>query len=166
MPTTTLLILDACVLIDFQAAAPGVLAAVRASIGPIHVASAVLAEVDGLTPERALALGIEVIDPPTELLIDAAAARGRLSFPDRVCLLLAEARGWTCVSNDGALRRACAATGVPTLWGLETIAIAVEQGHLAADAALAAAESIAVENPFITVDLIRRFRDRIGLAPR
>jgi hypothetical protein len=56
-------------------------------------------------------LGLVVVDGTLEQLTEAGAGTGRLSFEDRVCLILARDNGWTCVSNDGRLRRECEAAG-------------------------------------------------------
>lgn len=161
MEASSILIVDACVLIDFLATKDTVIAAIRAALGPIHVAAAVLDEVEDLTREGAAELGLIVVEPTTELLLAAAAKRGRLSLQDRICLLHAQQNGWTCVSNDGPLRRACNENGVSVLWGLETIAIATERGALASEDAIAAAEAIASVNPFITAAIVDAFRARL-----
>ncbi len=46
------LIVDACVLIDFMEADPSVLGVIARSVGPIHVPSPVLAEVHALDASR------------------------------------------------------------------------------------------------------------------
>jgi len=104
--TRVSLIADACVLIDLLEARVGVIEAIAAAIGPMHVVVEVLEEVEVLTRERAGELGLVVVEATTEVRLAAAAERGRLSLPDRVCLLVAAQEQWTCVSNDGPLRRA------------------------------------------------------------
>lgn len=101
-----LLILDACVLIDYCEADQTVLGTVSASVGSIHVASTVFDEVDRLDLSGAAALGIQIVEPPLALLQAAEVKRGALSVQDHLCLLMAKTNGWTCVSNDTALRRA------------------------------------------------------------
>lgn len=160
------LIADACVLIDLLQAEQSVLEAIARAMGRIHVVLQVLAEVEGLTRERAGELGLVVVDPTTELLLAAAAKRGRLSLPDRVCLLVAAKEGWTCVSNDGPLRRACVDAGVPVLWGLEAIAISVERGCLTVVGAIEAADAIARSNRFITAEIVAAFKERVVAWPR
>lgn len=159
-----LLILDACVLIDFLAADETVIAAIAGHVGTVHVAPQVLAEVGGLDAVRATELGMQVVEPSLELVRQAAAVRGRLSFPDHVCLLLAVERGWTCVTNDAALRRVCESDGVPVLWGLELLAMLVEAGGLPVEAVLEVAEGIAAANPYIKADTMMRFRARVEAA--
>jgi hypothetical protein len=157
-----LFILDACVLIDFVAADETVLSAIAQHLGIVHVASTILDEVDGLDEIRASELGLRVVEPPFEILSRASGRRSGLSFQDQVCLLLAVERGWTCVSNDGVLRRACDSDGVPVLWGLEILALLVEAGGIPVDVAVEVAEAIAAVNPYITADTVARFRARVG----
>lgn len=156
-----LLILDACVLIDYLDVEEAVLGEVAHHVGTVHVASSVLREVGGLDNARAAALGIQVVEPELELLARAAVRRASLSFPDHVCLLLARERGWTCVTSDGALRRACLDDGVAVLWGLELLRLLVEQGVRAPQDAIRVAEGIAGVNAFITEAILERFRRRV-----
>ena len=124
------LLLDANVLIDFYDADPTVFAIVASSVGEVQVASPVLAEVKQLSEVETQRIGVKVIDPPIEMLSKVAQRGGALAFADRLCLELARAEGWTCVTNDRPLRRECEAVGVPILWGLELIALTVEAGGL------------------------------------
>lgn len=48
------------------------------------------------------------------------------------------------------------------IWGLEALALAVEAGHLTAKRAMSVAEKISTANPFITAELLARFRSRIA----
>jgi predicted nucleic acid-binding protein len=124
-PPPRLLILDACVLIDFCDADPSVLRVVSRAVGAIHVATPVLAEVEQLDESTAESLGLRVVEPPLSMFAAAARKRGRLSPRDHLCLLMAKAEGWTCVSNDRALRTVWVADGVDVLWGLEMMGLAV-----------------------------------------
>ena len=86
---------------------------------------AVFDEVDDLDEAAAQDVGLRVVDPELDDLLAAAQVpRGALSFQDRLCLLVAQRRGWTCVSNDKPLRQECSIRGVPVLWGLEMLALA------------------------------------------
>ncbi|MBC8073829.1 MAG: PIN domain-containing protein [Deltaproteobacteria bacterium] len=164
MASPGLLLLDACVLIDLIEVDATVITSVIAALGRVHVATTVLAEVEGLDLSAAVSLGIEVVDPSLAVVVEAAGRRGALSFQDRICLLLAAEHGWTCVSNDGALRRECVARGVPVMWGLEMLALVAERGQLSAAEAIAIAEGIAIRNPFITRELVARFRLRVAAS--
>ncbi len=76
--------------------------------------------------------------------------------------LLAKESGLTCVTNDRALRKACADEEVPTLWGLELMIGLVEGGHLTVEAAAAIARAINGVNPLhITAEIVAKFEERI-----
>jgi hypothetical protein len=120
--TVRLLLVDACVLIDFSTSDVSVLTLVSKHVGQVHVPSPVFDEVKQIDEAQAASLGLKVIDPPLEMLLEAGAKRGgRLSFQDRIYVLVAKAEGFTCVSNDRSVRSACEADGVPVLWGLELL---------------------------------------------
>jgi predicted nucleic acid-binding protein len=161
-----LLLLDANVLIDYAKTDPRALARVVQALGPVFVATPVLDEVQQLTEDDARALGITLVEPETELLIAAAEVRGRLSFQDQLCLLLARAQGWTCVTNDKALHVACAAEGVPCMWGLHLLLRLVEAGAMATDEAINMAEAIRASNPtHVKASVIERFREQLRGGP-
>jgi hypothetical protein len=160
-----LLILDACVLIDFCESDQSILALVSKHVGKIHVASPVFEEVGQLDESSARTLGIDVVEPDLEMLAAAARTRGRMSVQDRLCFLLAKANGWTCVSNDGALRRVCLAEGVELLWGLEMMGLAVEAGALPGDVAEAVARVIQESNPYVTEEIVAAFVARFVRKP-
>src|SRR5262249_31938037 len=102
-----------------------VLGNVCRSVGSVHVVRAVFDEVDDLDEAAAQDVGLGIVDPELDDLLAAAQVpRGALSFQDRLCLLVAERRGWICVSNDKPLRQECSLRGVPVLWGLEMLALA------------------------------------------
>jgi hypothetical protein len=163
-----LLIMDANVLIDFCEADRTVIRLISQHVGQVHVPLPVLREeVDQLDESECADLGIIPVDPPLQTAIDAAARRSGLSFHDHVCLLLARDNGWTCVTNDGRLRRECATENVPVLWGLETVALLVEGAVLTAVAAEEIARAVQRANPrFITDDVLQRFLVRIGAGTK
>lgn len=163
-----LMILDANVLIDYAKTDPQTLARVVRALGPVFVATPVLDEVRQLTADVLSALGVTLVEPETELLIEAAEVRGKLSFQDQLCLLLARERGWTCVTNDKALHSACDAAGVPWMWGLHLLLRLVEAGAMGRDEAIAKAEAIRASNPtHLKAAVIERFRAQLarGSAP-
>jgi hypothetical protein len=122
---TRFLILDACVLIDVSHIDRDVLAEVCRAVGSIHVAKPVFDEVQQIDETIAAAVGLAIVEPELEDLMEAARLpRGPLSFQDRLCLLVAARERWTCVSNDKPLRAACTARRVPVLWGLEMLGLA------------------------------------------
>ena len=163
-PTPTFLILDANVLIDFCGSDRTVLTLIARHVGRVVVAQPILDEVEALGYGDLLALGLDLVVPETEMLIEAAAGRGALSFEDCICFLLAKENRWTCVTNDRRLRRECESSSIPVLWGLEPLASLVESAVIEANAALTIAQAIQRTNPrFITNQIIERFKGRIGL---
>jgi hypothetical protein len=157
----TLLILDACVLIDFWDADPSLISLVARQVGPVHIAENVLSEATSVDRSAVISLGLTVIEPSLAMMTTAAQRRQGLSFQDHLCLLLAKDRGWTCVSNDGRLRRACADEDVAVLWGLELLAQVVEAGGLPVDAGVELAQAMASCNPYLTSAVVSRFVARI-----
>jgi hypothetical protein len=160
--------MDANVLIDLCEADRTVIRLISDHVGQIHVPLPVLREeVDQIDEADYAELGIVAVDPPLQTATDAAGRRAGLSFHDHLCLLLARDNGWTCVTNDGRLRRECAAEKIPVLWGLETVALLVDDGVLTAKAAEEIGRAIQRANPrFITDEVIKGFLVRIGSAPK
>lgn len=163
-PGRTLLLMDANVLIDFCDSDRTVIALISKHIGRVHVPLPILIEeIEQFNDTDWTELGIVGVEPSLEIAAQAAQRRAGLSFHDHLCLLLARDNGWTCVTNDGRLRRECAAEGIATLWGLEVVALLVGDAVLAASAAEAIGRAIQAANPkFITVQILDRFLRRIG----
>ena len=139
-------IVDADVLIDYVSADLGMLAAVSRVVGQIHVAAAIVEEVDGLDREKCAAHGLIVVEGTLELLQRASKERGRLSFEDHVCLQLAIEHSWICISNDRALRTACGDEGVQLRWGLQIMLDLLRVDGARLDDAIAAATTIHENN--------------------
>ncbi|MEO8901718.1 MAG: hypothetical protein ABI488_07975 [Polyangiaceae bacterium] len=161
-----LLLVDACVLIDFAKADRSILTLAARHVGEVYVATPVLEEVREIDAAMAVSLGIKVFEPSLELVARAASVRGRLSFQDRVCLLVAKAEGWTCVSNDKALRSACEAEQVAIMLGFEVLALLVDARALEAAGAIELAEQIAASNRRIGPAVLARFKARVTPKPR
>ena len=163
MAPRSLFVLDSNVLIDYCAADRTVLTLVSRHVAVIHVPSVLLEEVgDDLDESECERLGIVIVEPETELLVAAGKRRPGLSYYDHVCLLAAKQNRWTCVTNDGRLRRECTSERIPILWGLEIMVPLVTEGHLTRDAARSVARAIAASNPtFITKEIIARFDARL-----
>jgi len=161
-----LLLMDANVLIDFCDSDRTVIPLISKHIGRVHVAMPILLEeVEQFKDFDWTELGIVGVEPSLELATQAAQRRAGLSFHDQLCLFLARDNGWTCVTNDGRLRRECADEGIATLWGLEVIALLVEDAVLAVEVAEGIGRAIHAANPkFITTQILDRFLKRIGAA--
>lgn len=163
MSTPGFLLVDANVLVDYQAADLAILSLVSRHVGTVHIVSTVLAEVDGLDESECERLGFRVVEPTLAQATEAASPNGRLSFQDRTCLVVCRDNGWTCVSNDKALRRSCDAVGVAVRWGLELMLELVQGGHLPAEDADDAAERIHQSNPvFLNTTILAAFREKLA----
>lgn len=164
MSTTGFLLVDANVLVDYQAAGLAILSLVSRYVGTVYIVSTVLAEVDGLDATECERLGFCVVEPTLGQAIAAAPPNGRLSFPDRLCVEVCRDNGWTCVSNDKALRRSCDAVGVSVRWGLELMLDLVQAGQLSAEDAYGAVERIHRANPvFVSGTILATFREKLGV---
>ena len=127
----------------------------------VHVPKDVLDEVNQLDEEACGRLGLVVVEGTLEQLLEAGAAGGALSFADWMCLVLARDRGWTCVTNDNRLRRACTDAGVGVLWGLQLTVKLVEAGEIGATDAVDVAEAIRETNPWLSKQVVARFREQV-----
>jgi len=158
-----LMIMDACVLIDYIKADRSVLELVVKHVGPLHVASPVVDEVNEIEDENELLeLGLVIVEPEIEDAYAAAGQTGPTSFQDRLCLLAARRYGFTCVTNDRNLRKLCAQEKVPLLWGLQLLAELHRSGGIPAEDALDIARKIHEANPkHITPKILKRFTDLI-----
>ncbi|MDO8586105.1 MAG: hypothetical protein Q7T82_03610 [Armatimonadota bacterium] len=155
--TKRLLIPDACVLIDFCLEDSTLLSLAAASLGRVVVLSPVLSEVRQLSDVEADRLALTVVEPSMELVLNASARRGRLSFRDRLCLLFAKASGGTLYTNDKALLNAARSDGLDARWGLEILLELVSAGELVSQEALRIARSIAGRWRFSSDALIEEF---------
>ncbi len=162
-PARKPMIMDACVLIDFIKAERTVLELVVKHVGPLHVTSLVVDEVNEIDDENELVeLGLAIVEPEMEDAFQAASQSGPTSFQDRLCLLAAKRHGLTCVTNDKNLRTLCKQEGVPVLWGLELLAELHKAGGIPGNEAEMIAQAIRESNPkHITAKIISRFADII-----
>jgi rRNA-processing protein FCF1 len=149
----TVCICDANVLIDFIEADEDILHELTLYWTKVYVPTRVLHEVKELSPERAEALGLHIIETPIELVASAG-----LSGPDCACLHFVLTEGWTCITNDKLLRRACQREGGTVVWGLEMLLILVKAGQITAARAGGVAEKVSVLNPEITPFILDTFK--------
>lgn len=162
-PRPLLLIVDASILIDYALSDISVIALAVRHLGPVHVPLPILEEVDQLSRDDCERLGITLLDPTLEEMAAAASSpRTTLSFEDELCLVLALANGFTCVTNDKRLRRECESAGVPVRWGLELMLELVARRELTAEAATVTAQAIRRANPLhITEAILERFEKHL-----
>jgi len=156
------LVVDANVLIDYAESQPQVLALITHVISPLWIARPLLREVQRLDERECEELGLGVIDPSFEQLVEAGSLGGPLSFEDWLCLILARDRDCICVTNDRRLRKECLASGVQVLWGLELMVELVSRKMLRTEEAIQVARAIQRGNPtHITPAVIERFEKRV-----
>lgn len=162
-PPPKLMIMDACVLIDFIKTERAVLELVVKHVGPLYVTSPVVNEVNEIDGENELVeLGLIIIEPEIEDAYAAGDRSGPLSFEDWLCLLTAKRHGFTCVTNDKNLRKLCRQESVSLLWGLELLAELHKVGGIPATEAETIAQAIRRSNPkHITEKIVSRFMDII-----
>ncbi|MBF0475127.1 MAG: hypothetical protein HQK59_04705 [Deltaproteobacteria bacterium] len=155
--------MDACVLIDFIKADRTVLELVAKHVGPLHVVSPVVDEVNEIDDENELVeLGLVIVEPEFEDAFAAAGQSGPTSFQDKLCLLSAKRHGFTCVTNDKNLRKLCKQEGVPILWGLELLAELHKAGGIPGKEAEMIVQEIRKSNPkHITAKIVSHFSDII-----
>ncbi len=148
------LILDANTLIDYCKSDRTIIKLICTYVGQIYLANPVLTEVNEMDETICKELGIMLVEPELDEVFSAAQKRGRLSFQDHLCLLLAKKNGWTCVTNDIPLRRACEADGVPLIWSIELVCILVESNGLSAKNAKNIILEMQANNPKYITDTI------------
>lgn len=155
---TPVLLMDACVLIDFIKADVAVLQLIANHVGPVHVISSVIDEVKDLGGEALVELGVTIIEPELADAFAAAGSTGPISFQDRLCLLTAKRHGHVCVTNDISLRKQCEKENVRISWGLELLTTLHRRGGIPSSDAIDIAELIHKNNPrHITASIIERF---------
>lgn len=167
-PPRDFLILDACVLIDYFNTDPGILALVARNHGNVFVTSNVLAEVKKVSDAKVRSLGLQIVTPEIDLLVDAEerSRHGGLSVEDWTSLLLAEQYGWCCVTNEKRLRNECKRHKVPCIRGLRLLIDLVESGQLSKADAVNVAEKMSEQNLRLGKEVIQKFKDEIGAGEK
>lgn len=155
------MILDACVLIDICLEDTGLLALAAASLGRVVVLSPILEEVHQLNEKEAERLGLSVVEPEMNLVLEASVRRGGLSFRDRICLLYTKDANGTLYTNDRVLLNAATSDGVDARWGLEILLELVTVGRLNCSRASVTARSICDRSRFASDKLIAEFEQRL-----
>lgn len=160
------LVLDASVLIDFCDGDRGLIGLIAARIGPVLVPTPVLGEVGALEESACPELGLQLLEPTFGQMSEAANGGGALSFYDWLCLIVARDAGWTCVTNDGALLRACREQGISTMRGLRPVLMIAEAGEIDRRRALAFVRMVRQANPYINAEVVSAFVRELRKAAR
>jgi predicted nucleic acid-binding protein len=156
-------VIDANVLIDYADSDPSILSLFSNNIGTIHIITDVLEKVEQVNEKDCQRLGLVIDEPTIEQYLEAGQKTAGLAFDDKLCLITARDNQWTLISNDRALRSACAVICVPLLWGLEIMLPLVEKNLLPGSLALKTASRIHSLNPkFVHQEILTRFTAKIG----
>ena len=159
------LLVDACVLIDYQKSDLSVLRHVSSTLGRLVVLNEVLREVKGLTASDCQQIGIDVITiEDMDLLLRAGElSASSISFEDKLCVLACKVYGYVCVTNDQALRKQCRAHGVPTKRGLRLMVDLVAERAISIKDAMAIARKMQESSPYhINDEVISKFRQALS----
>ena len=125
----------------------------------------VLDEVHGLTRRKCESLGIEVVEVEMPTLEAVAEMKPPLSFNDRLCFVVCQERGWTCVTNDRALRDLCRRHDVKTRRGLGLLVDLVRLGAINRRRATTIARRMQKANPgHINERVLARFARALDAA--
>ncbi len=158
------LIADSNVMIDYLQCDSTLISLINNHLAQLYLPTPLLGEVEEITEDGCIQLGIKLIEPELEQIIQASQERGALSFQDNLCLILAKENGWTLVTNDKALRRRCEEERIPIKWGIELICILVESGGLSRERAKIIILKIQEINPrFITDNIVEDAFKRLNL---
>ena len=168
MPATpSVLLADADVLIDYRESDLAILDLVVQHIGRVAIVTSVLEEVRGVTAAQCARLGIKVIEVTTDQILQAAEVESSVSFNDRLCLVVCREEEWTCVTNDGALRRLCKRHSVKTRFGLSLMVDLVATGVLTRRRAVSVARRMQIANPLHINDrVLTRFLNALDNQAR
>ncbi|MGE5417084.1 MAG: hypothetical protein ACM3UZ_10030 [Acidobacteriota bacterium] len=160
---SSLLILDANVLIDFCVTDISLLSLICNYVGQIYLPTPIVDEVTDVNEDRFVEWGIKIIEPELDQVALAAGEdRSPLSFEDKICLIMAKQNGWTCVTNDKPLRQKCEEEGIPLIWGIELICILAESGGLPVNSAKEVISKIKTYNPkYITDSIVAKAFKRL-----
>ena len=151
----SILLADANVLIDYRDVDPSILALAVEHLGPVFVLRDVLGEVRGFDETRAASLGLTLVDPSAELMLEIDSLPRRLTRADRLCYLACRDHDWICLTNDRFLRSHCETNAIRTCWGLEILIRLVGCEALRRERAIGVAQSIADGNRSIAAVLDR-----------
>jgi len=155
-----ILIMDACILIDFLHSDRSVFKLISNHLGALYVANPVLEEIKEIENEQELAkIGLEVVEPETGDAMAPGGNVGPLSFQDWICLLTAKRNGFACVTNDNKLMQTCKKEGVDTIRGLALLVKLHEAGGITAEHALLIGREIHISNPkHISAVILAKFK--------
>ena len=161
-----ILVADANVLIDYRDSCLSLLRLISLRIAPVRAIRQVLSQID-LRDHDYAALGIEIVDVETSTLVEASHLSPTIGFEEALCFLVCRELGWTCVTNDHALRAFCGPAGIRVVRGLDLLIDLVRRGSLAPERASAIAQAMQAKNPAqISSQVLQDFNVQLQLSER
>ncbi len=162
-PIQKRLLLDANILIDYAKADINLLDCFCKFIGELNVITTILNEVRDISDRNELTkLGVQILEPEPEDLAQIGTQRGKLSFQDHLCLVVAKREEFIFVTNDKELRSECEANGIEVMWGLELLLELYRAEGITESAAQEIAEKIRKCNPLhINKMVINDFKTKL-----
>ncbi|MGB4408053.1 MAG: hypothetical protein WBI82_14420 [Sphaerochaeta sp.] len=150
--TTPILFCDACVMLDYLEFAPRILSLTVKHLTQIYIPDVVLLELSKYSQSDIESLGIQIQETPLSYYL--LPLLGPLSLQDRACLMLSQEMGWTCVTNDQKLRKACDYEQVATLGGFGLLILLVRKKIITREEGIQIIKAIGKGNKWISPSLI------------
>jgi len=151
------------VVIDYRKTKIEVLGLIATHLGRVMILPPILAEVDDFEREDCQSLGLEIVSPTLEEYAEAALHKEPgLSAEDYLCLVVSERLTATCLTNDGALHKACRRKSIKCMCGLRPMLHLTEMKILSPRDAWRTAQAIFASNIYITDTVIEDFRRNLN----
>lgn len=159
-----ILLADANVLIDYHDSCLSILRLVSLQIAPVRALRQVLSQIGDPRDHDYAALGIEIVEVETSTLVEASHLSPTIGFEEALCFLVCRELGWSCVTNDHALRAFCGSAGIRVVRGLDLLIDLVRIGSLAPERASAIAHAMQAKNPAqISSHVLQDFKVQLQL---
>jgi hypothetical protein len=133
LDSNTILLADANIIIDFIKADEDALRIICQSFEILVPRIIIQDEIKQLSIEDAQKIGLKIADAELSQMIEANSGSLRVSFYDKICMILTRDNSWLCISNDKKLHSECDVHNVKIIWGLELLLLSVEKGILSKD---------------------------------
>ena len=151
------ILFDANALIDFQKTDFSVLSGVSQHLGNLYLLEEIYNEVLGLTKEDCHLVNLKVISSKDHIKNIANQPYGSLSRPDRLNLYTSIDSGYSLVTNDVNLRKACEERQVKIIWGLQLLLILIEKSEYSIDDTIKIGKMIGDKNQYISEEIVDDF---------
>ena len=151
------ILFNANALIDFQKTDFSVLGEVRQHLGNLYLLKEIRDEVQGLTQKDCRSVDLKVISSKDHIKNIANQPYGSLSRPDRLNLYTSIDSGFSLVTNDLNLRKACEERQVKIIWGLQLLLILIEKSDYSINDAIKIGKMIGNKNRYISEEIVNDF---------